>query len=798
MLRNYFKIAIRNLRKNGLYSAINIGGLSIGITCCILIALYVQYEVSYDRFQEKGDRIARVIMEYSINGGLEKGNFTSTKVATALQDNFPEVKTAVRMFQTTQFVKRGTEVFKEKNFLYADSTFFSTFRNEPVYGNLATFLPGPGYVVLTESTSKKYFGNADPIGKTIQFASDKPTCLVSGVIKDYPANSQLKFDFISSFSSMGTLQNETYWNANYTTYLLLKDHAAIAPLEAKLVPFMKKEMATVLTGNDYMKFILEPFQDIHLRSEFDAFTANSSITYIYIISAVAFLILLIACFTYINLSTARSIERAKEVGIRKVSGAIRREIFIQFISESVLLAAFAMVLSFILVFLTLPAFNSLAQKNLLITDLLSPYIISLIVFILISISFFSGSYPALILSGYRPSKVLKGIFKNSESGVGLRKSLIIFQFVVSVLLIISALVIQEQLKYIRNKKLGYEREHVLVLPAYQKIANRISLLKSSFKSNPEILNVSLSTNEPVNIQSGYTIYRDETPAQSVLINGNVVDDEFVKVIGAKIIAGSDLSAQDVSDVTDKAEQEVKQYHFIINETASKKLGFAEPKNAIGQKVSLGEGRPGIIKGVVNDFHFSSLHNPIEPLVLFPESWPSYILVRISGRHIPETIAFMKSKWTALAPDRPFEYNFLDEDYLKQYQSEIRFGSVLNIFTLIAILLATAGLIGLSAFAVLQRTKEIGIRKILGASIGNITLLLSKDFIKLICISILIASPLAWMACNKWLEDFAFRITISWWFFGIAAAFALLAAFLTVSTQTLRAAISNPVKSLRSE
>ena len=797
MFINYLKIAIRNFKKHRLYSFINIAGLTIGITCCIMIALYIRHEVSYDNFQDKGDRIARVIMEYSVNGAVERGDFTSTKVATAFQDNFPEVELAVRMFQTTQLVKKGNEVFKEQSFLHADSTFFSVFNYELLRGNPARLLPSPNHVVLTESAAKKYFGHVDPVGNTLQFANEKLPYVITGVIKDYPANSQLKFDFIASFSSLGTIQNETYWDANYTTYLLLKNPDDIRSLESKLVPFMKKEMASELSGNSYVKFFLEPFRTIHLRSPYDAFTPNTSITYIYIIAAVALLILLIACFTYINLSTARSVERAKEVGIRKVSGAIQRQVFFQFIIEYVLLSLIALGISIVIAFLLLPAFNTMSQKELSITSLFSPYLLGVLVFIIVSIGFFAGSYPAFILSGYQPSKVLKGLFKNTGTGIGLRKTLIVFQFVISVFLIISALVIQNQLKYIQNKKLGYNRDHVIVLPAYQNIINRIATFKTSFKSDPDILHIALSRNEPVNIQSGYTMYREENPGQSVLVNGNVVDEEFIKTIDAKIIAGNDFTAQDVKDVTDASDQETKRYHFIVNETAAKRLGFT-PEEAIGKKVFLGAGRPGIIKGVVQDFNFSSLHSPIEPLVLFPEDWASYMLVRVSGKNIPETISFLQNRWKDLAPDRPFEYRFLEEDYTKLYSTELRFATMLNIFTVIAIVLAAAGLIGLSAYTIVQRTKEIGIRKILGATISNITFLLSKDFIKLVCIAILIASPLAWMAASKWLEDFAYRITISWWFFAISAVFVLLATFLTVSIQTVRAAINNPVKSLRTE
>lgn len=411
MIKHYFKTALRNLRKNKVFSFINILGLTVGLTCCLLMVLYIRHELSYDDFQKNGDRMARVIMEYSEGGSVMKGNFTSTKVAPAFKRNFPEVEQAVRMYKGTRVIQYQDKLFDEKSFMYADSTFFDMFSFKLLKGNPQYALSGPNVVVFTRSAAKKYFGNDDPIGKTIKVGSTETDYQVTGVIEDCPSNSQIKYDFLASFSSLGVTQEDTYWDANYTTYLLLKDKSSIASLQAKIPGFMKKEMATALSGGDYVNFHLEPLKSIHLHSPYDGFEPNSSVTYIYIIGVVALLILAIACFTYVNLSTARSMERAKEVGIRKVSGAFKKQIFWQFIGESMILSVISLLLSLALAALLLPSFNHLADRQLSLSSMFSPLIIGLSLMIILCISLAAGSYPALILSGFQPVKVLKGSFK---------------------------------------------------------------------------------------------------------------------------------------------------------------------------------------------------------------------------------------------------------------------------------------------------------------------------------------------------------------------------------------------------
>lgn len=799
MLQHYFKIAIRNLWKNKVFSAINILGLTIGLTCCLLMAFYIRYETSYDQFQEKGDRIARVIMEYSFSGSVNKGNYTSTKVAPSFKKNFAEVEDAVRMSAgRNTIVKYDEKLFVEKQFLFADSTFFNLFSFKLLRGNPKDALSGPNKVVLSSTSAKKYFGDADPIGKMINVGSNATPYQVTGIIDDCPANSQIKYDFLASFSSLGANQEDTYFNANYTTYLLLKNKEAIAGLQAKIPGFMKKEMASVATGSDYITFELEPYQKVHLYSPYDGFEPNNSITYIYIIGAVAFLILLIAGFTYINLSTARSMERAKEVGIRKVTGAHNKQIFFQFIGESVILSIISLLLSFILVILLLPSFNNLADKQISMAVLWSPFTLLFSLSVILCISLFAGSYPALVLAALKPVKVLKGVFKNTGSALWLRKSLIVFQFVISSFLLISTFIIQKQLYYIQHKKLGYNREHVIVLPLDQKILSNLESIKTRLKTIPGVENISRAVNDPTNIIGGYNMRSDAMPVSTnIMVNANPVDEDFVKTTGLQILTGADFTQQDVKDVDENKEFKDMIHHFILNESAAKALGWS-PEEAIGKKMFLGDNRPGFVKAVIKDFHFASLHKAIKPLVLFTEPRGNLLLVKVSGNNLSQTIASLKTTWQTAVTHRPFDYHFLDDDYNKLYHSELRTGKVLNIFVVIAILLAAAGLFGLSAYAAQQRTKEFGIRKVLGAGVFSLIALLTKDFAKMVVLACLLAFPIAWYAMHKWLEDFTYRIDITWWVFALSGIVMLLIAVITVGLQAVKTAMINPVVSLKTE
>lgn len=796
MLKNNLRVALRNIWKNGTSSFINIFGLSVGLTSCLLIGLYIQQEASFDQFQPKGKRIARVIMEYSFNGSPEKnrGNWTSTKVAPVFARTFPEVELSIRMTMRQRIVRYNDKLFTERNFMYADSTFFSIFSNELLQGNPQKALEGPKKVVITESAAKRFFGTENPMSKILLIGVSETPYEVTGVIKDYPANSQIKFDFLASFSSMGVNQEQTYFEANYTTYLLLKGENDLPQLQSKITPFMKKEMEG--TGAN-INFILEPFDKIHLHSEYAGFVPNTSITYLYILSGVAVLILVIVCFTYINLSTARSMERAKEVGVRKVVGASRKQLFWQFMGESFLLFLIAITISICGVTLALPYFNFLSGQQLQLENLLTSSFLLFSLGVTIGVSLLAGSYPAIILSGFFPARVLKGVFRNSTAGKWVQQSLIVFQFSISVFLIIATLVIQGQLYFIQNKKLGYDRSHVLSLPLNNKVYEKLPVLKQEFKSNAEVLNVARCVSNPVQIGGGYSV-RSATMSESeqFSITASPIDEDFIKTTGLEIVAGTDLIEQDSKDVTN--DDPVKNtYHFVLNESAAELLGWT-PEKAIGKKIFM-DVRAGYVKAVVKDFHFQSMHQKIKPLILFTEAADyGQVLVKISGKNVTETLAFIESKWKSLVPSIPFEYHFIDDDYESLYRSEMQLGTIMNIFSGVAILLACLGLFGLSAYTIQQRIKEIGIRKILGASLPSIVALLSGNFVRLVSAAILIACPLAYWMMNNWLRDFAYRIEISLWVFLVAGFSAVGIALLTVSSLTLRAAQMNPAKTLKTE
>ncbi len=796
MFINYLKIAWRNLAKNKIASLINIVGLTIGLSSCLLISLYIQHELSYDTFQRNGSRIARVIMEYTFAGSPEakRGNFTSTKVAPVFARTFPEVTSAVRMTMVNRVVRHGDNVVSEPNFMFADSTFFDLFNADFRLGNPRNALNGPYKVVLTEAAAEKYFGAENPLGKILLVGSDKTAYQVTGVMANYPANSQLKFDFLASFSSLGVNQEIGYFDANYTTYLLLKDDHSIAPLQAKITPFMSKEMAG---SGASINFLPEPFLTIHLHSPYAGFVPNTSITYLYILSAVAGLILVIVCFTYINLNTAQSMQRAREVGVRKVAGARKPQLFWQFMGESGLLCLTALLLSIILAAVALPYFNQLTEKQLPLRALVSPSFVGFSVLTTVVVSLLAGSYPALILSGFQPVNVLKGVFRSTRSGKQLQRSLIVFQFVISIALIASTVIIQKQLYFIQHKKLGYNRDHVLVLPMNQHVYDNLAVIKPELKANPDIISVASCVSTPVSIEGGYNMRSATMPdKEQIAVTANPIDEDYLKTTGLQLMAGSDLTAQDLKDVA-SGQQREPVYQFILNQSAARQLGWT-PEQAIGKKMFLDASRPGVVKGVIRDFHFESLQNAIKPLVLFPELRGRQLLLKISGQNLSATIAFVETKWKQLVPDIPFEYRFLDDDYTKLYRSEHQLGKIMNLFAGIAILLACFGLFGLSSYAAQQRIKEIGVRKVLGASLLSLSGLLSKDFVVLVIIAFFIATPIAYYFLHNWLEQYQYRTEMSWWIFAVSGAGALIITVLTVSVQSIRAATMNPIKSLKTE
>jgi putative ABC transport system permease protein len=795
MLQNYLTIALRNLWRNFTFSFINIGGLAVGLTACLLIMLYVGEEISYDRFHQKSDRIVRVTMDYSVNGEVGQVPVTGTKVGPALARSFPEVEKAVRMIKMAAVVRYGDKLLEEKRFFYADSTFFDIFSFPLLSGKAKGALDAPNQVVLTQSAVRKYFGNENALGKVLRI-NDNKDFVVTGVTADVPENSQMKFDFIASFSSLNAAKTEEWWSANYITYLLLRSSESIPALQAKIPGYMKaqaKETEMTDAGN-YLSYQLEPLEKVHLHSTLSGFEPNGDIKYVYIFSGVALLILLIACVNYVNLTTAQATRRAREVGMRKVLGAVRGQLFWQFIGEALLITFLGLLLSLLLVRLLLPYFNALTEKQLSIDVLLSPFTLVLLVGMTLVLSLLAGSFPALALSRFQPIRVLKGSFQTSGSGVWLRKGLIVFQFVISTFLIVSTLVVHHQLRFIRNKKLGYDNQHVVVLQADGQIAGRLSTFKSELKSNPLIEQVTLAYETPTYIQGAYGLNKSGE-AQGRLVRAIPVEKDFIKTLGLSILTGSDYTEADEKAI--QQETEKASYSFILNETAVKELGWT-PETAIGQKITM-SARQGEIKAVVKDFHFAPMHESIAPLAIFMEPLNGgKMLVKISGEDVPGTMHFLETQWKKLAPHRPFEYEFLNEEYGKLYRSEQRIGSIFGTFAFLAILLACLGLFGLSAYTTTQRTKEIGIRKVLGATVTQVVALLSRDFLLLVLLANVIAWPLAYFAMDRWLQDFVYRIDLAWWVFALSGASALLIALLTVGYQAIKAALSNPVKSLRTE
>lgn len=795
MFRSRFKIIVRSLWKNKGTSFINLFGLTIGLSACLLIFLYIGYQFSYDNFQEKGDRIARVIMEYYFDGSPNgnKGNFTSTKVAPVFPRMFPEVLKGVRLNDSERILLLNNQPVKEPHFLYADSTFFDLFHHELLQGNPTKLLNGPYQIVLTESSARKYFGQESPLGKLIQPTGEGKPFEVTGVIRDYPANSQIRFDFLASFSTLGANQEKTYFEANYTTYLLLQSPDAFNTLPEKVAPYMKKEMAG---SGATINFSFEPFNEIHLRSPYSDMVPNASLDYLYILAAVAVLILLIVSFTYINVNTARSIERAREVGVRKVVGSSRNQIFWQFIGESFFLCATSVIISFQVAAMALPWFNQLTEEQLSVNGLWSWPVIVFAVVLTLVVSLLAGAYPAAVLSDFQPARVLKGVFRNSRSGKRMQQSLIVFQFGISVFLMVCTFFIQKQLSFIQHKQLGFDREHILVLPLSQKTKASLATFKAELKTLPGVLSASRCVNTPVRIGGGYNMRTAAMPEkEEIAVTANPVDEEYLAVTGLQLIAGTNFLEQDLLDP--EKDWGKLQEHFILNESAAVQLGWS-PEEAVGKTMFLGNERPGTVRGVVKDFHFESMHAPIKPLVLFTETWGRRLLVKIDGKNIPQTIASIQTFWSKRVDDMPFEYHFLDDDYNRMYNSEIKLGNVMNLFASIAILLACLGLFGLSTLVVQQRIKEVSIRKVLGANVMHIVAILSGGFTRLVLIAFLIAAPLAWYAMTKWLQDFAYAIPLDAWVFGVVGVAAIFIAFVTVSVQGLQAAMTNPAETLKSE
>ena len=807
MIRNYLLTALRNLRRHRLYSIINILGLTIGLTCALLITTYVYYELQYDQFHEHKDRIVRASLEYGEGGVVANTAVSPTAVLPAFQREFPEIVGGVRLYDASEsrprLVRSGDQTFQETGLFYADSSFFSVFSFPLLQGDPATALTAPQSVVLTAEVAEKYYGprwaQQDLVGKTLLIGTDRTPFQVTGVMANPPVYSHLHPRLVASTASLDWFQEEMWWSANYHTYLLLNQPEAIHALREKIPTLLRREIPDAFATGGYVAYNLLPLTDIHLRSTMDSeLEPGGDYRYVYIFSAVAVLILLVACINYVNLTTARATHRAREVGMRKVLGAYQRQLFGQFVGEAAMLATLSILLSIVLATILLPFFQQLAQRNFTLDYLTQPAAIGGIVAIGVVVSLLSGAYPALVLSSFRPVQVLKGKVKTGRTSGSLRQGLVVFQFVISTFLIISTLIIYRQLTFVQQQKLGYDKEQLLSLPLDDLVYDQYEVLKNELEKQSEVASVSAAYETPTDIQGGYSIARSGTSDKfTMAVTGLPVHQDFLKTVGLELVAGHDFTRTDLAAVQ-KDSFATRTYGFLINETAAQALGFS-PEEALDQDITM-VGRGSVLRGVVKDFHFNSLHKKIEPLVIFLEPQQSRtLLVRISSpEDIPATLASVEKVWDQVVQHRPFDFTFLDDEFQALYTAEQQAGQLFNAFAAVAVFIACLGLFGLTAFTTVQRAKEIGIRKVLGASVLSIVILLSRDVTKLVLIALFIAIPVSYFLMDRWLEGFAYRIGIPIVGLLIAGVVALLIAWVTVSYQSARAATANPVDSLRSE
>ncbi len=799
MLKNYLKIALRNMVRHKGYSFINIAGLGVGMACCILIFLWLQHELSYDRFHENSDRIFRVIA-----GGQNaaKGTILPLQgpLAPLLKKELPEVEKYVRIyafkiFSGEKLVSHQHKHFYTNNFFMVDPSFFEVFSFPFIKGDPRTALSDLGSIVITEEMAKKYFRNDDPLGKTLSYENEFDF-IVTGVVKNIPFNSHFKFDFViplENYQDIQALPNglDNWDNQAFVTYLLLNPNCDISSLEKKTA-----ELVNQYTRNDIFTFFLQSLTDIHLHSNLrDELGTNTDIRYVRIFAAIAFLVMLIACLNFINLSTARSIKRAKEVALRKVVGAKRTQIIRQFLGESVLISVLALAVALVLVELLLPSFRNLVGKPLELHLFFPLSLWFLLLAIVIFTGIFGGSFPAFVLSAFQPVSVFKAkIQKSRRSLFSLRRYLVVIQFAVSICLIICTGIIYKQIKYMQNAPLGFTREQVIVIPigTGQETVSKAHILKDRFKQHNNVVAVTASSHTPGHRLWGRGIKLLDKPNpewERLLIRSLWTDYDFIKTYKITLLAGRDFSSAYSSD---------KSSAFILNETAVRSLGWKTPEGALGNSIYFDE-KIGNIIGVVRDFHFLSLHNAIEGTILHirPERFYSLSL-RVNTSNLPLTFSALKKIWEEILPNRPFEYVFLDEDFAKLYYSDRRVAELMGYFTFLSVFITCLGLFGLVAFSTEQRTKEIGIRKVLGATVSNIILLLTKEFTKWVLIANIIAWPIAYYAMHRWLQDFAYRTNIGIFTFIISALLTLMIALLTVSYQAVKAALANPIEALRYE
>ncbi|MGV3504607.1 MAG: ABC transporter permease [Adhaeribacter sp.] len=796
MFYNYLKIAVRTLLRHRFYTFINMAGLTLGISCCLLIFLFVRHELSYDQFHQQGDRLYRVLRLARLNGAERGVPYTSGPYARALAQDFPgQVAAAVRVMPVNALLTYRNRSFKEEQVILADSNFFSVFSFALVKGDPRTALSGTHSLVLSQTTAKKYFGSANPLGKLIT-VDKTSTYQVTGVMADVPANSHLQFDLVASIKPQEREDWFYVWRNNAMfTYVLLNRRARLADLEARFPAFMTKYLSKEFKEwGGKMGLRLQPMKDIYMHEGlvFDNVTHGSK-NNVYIFSAIAGFILLIAGINFMNLASARSAGRAREVGVRKVLGAYRRHLVAQFLSESTLLALLAVGLSLGLIVLVLPYFNALSEKQLAI-PFGDPLLYVWLLGLALVVGLLAGSYPAFFLSSFQPVNVLKGRLSSGGGHPMLRRALVVFQFSISIFLLIGTVVIYRQMYFLQHKNLGFNKEHVLKIRIDNgEIHHHRQAFLRRVKQLPGVLQASVMSGEPGGFHDQFGFEVSARPGETWRFNTVFTDFDYLPTLGIQLVAGRNLSRAFPSDSTSA---------LLLNQQAAAVLGWT-PHQALGQEISdKGFGSPDVhrrrVVGVVKDYHFSSLKDPINPLAILMRPDHRMLVLRLAPGNPAPVLAAVRQVYGQMAPQYPFQYSFLDDDFDHLYKTEQKQAQLFTIFSALAIFIACLGLFGLAAYTTEQRRKEIGIRKILGASAGGLVALVSRDFIRLVLLANILAWPLAYLAMQRWLEHFSYRIGIGWYVFLAAGLLALVIALLTISFQALKVALANPVESLRDE
>jgi len=808
MIRNYIKTAYRSLSKNKGFTLLNVLGLAVGLATCLLIVFYVSDELGYDHFNKNFDRIYRVDEEVKYNGDLSHEAVCPAPLAATLSSQFPEIESAVRFRQRGSFqVRKGTQNIHEDWVTYCDNSIFKVFTLPLAFGDKKAALAEPNEVVITESMARKYFNRGNAVGETLIFNDGKPF-KITAVIKDIPLQSHFRFDFFISMPTLDESRENTWLSSNFQTYLLLKPGAGPAKIAAALPKIVHDNVGSQLqaalhtsmenfekSGNRFSMSLM-PLADIHLRSNKVAeMGQNGNIQYVYIFSAVALFILLIACVNFINLSTARSAGRAREVGVRKVLGSARKYLVYQFLTEAIIVAFIAEAIAVFAAYLLLPLFNQISGKQLVVTPHLLLILCPVLLAVVFVIGCLAGAYPALYLSAFQPVQVLKGKLASGFRNSYLRSFLVVFQFAISIFLIIGTLVIYNQLSYIQHKDLGYNRDQVLSVYNVSALGDRARILKQEVKQLAGVSNATLTGFTPVNgWRNNGSVFKDHSmnAQQGTLTQLWDVDQDYVPTLGMTILSGRNFSEKMATDST----------AMIINESAARLLGLANPLNQTLYRPQDDFGKQFKsyhVIGVIRDFNFSSLRDNIGPLILRYEPNNADLSVKVSAANAAGVIKQIRAIWNNLSPNQQFSYAFLNEDFNNLYNAEQRMGTLSLVFTSLAIVIACLGLFGLAAYAAEQRTKEIGIRKVLGAQVSGIVGMLSLDFMKLVVIAIVVATPAAWWVMQKlFLQGFAYRTTIQWYVLALAGFIAIFIAFATVSYQSIKAAMSNPVESLKTE